>query len=409
MSIPALNSKPDAVAPMPSTLKFWPRELVLGALPLLLALQLMLWALYLPAGLHGICVFRSFYTCGYMLRTHERQEIYDQRKHLELADQLVPLAKPLNQGMDHPAYEALLFAPISLLSYESALGLFITLNIALLCVSTSILSRLLLPLSTRWKAFSFFLAFSFFPVTYAITGGNDSIILFALLTVALALLRSRHDFNAGMITGLGLFKFQIVIPIAVIYLVWRNWRFVKGFIWSAAATGMVSTMLVGFSGLRQYVSMLMHMSVGMRTEADALQFALSPRTMLNIRGICSAFLSGYLGHWGLQLLIFVLSAAVILATARLRPSMPLAIIAAALVSYHLNAPDAVVLLIPIGTFLCSRSVWAGVAAICGLILPTFAVAPMYGFVGGGAVVGLFAVYLSGLEVFMPEENPTPAT
>jgi glycosyl transferase family 87 len=391
------------VAPAPSAgKKFWPTELVLGLLPLLLGFQLLLWVPYFSAALQGVCVFRSFYTCGYMTRTGQARDIHDQDKHLRLADELVPLKNKLNQGMDHPAYEGLLFAPLSLLPFRFSLTIFSVMNVIVLGFSARVLTRLLKPLSSRWGVFVYLLVLAFFPVTYAITGGNDSIILLALLVAALASVRFENEFRAGMLIGLGLFKFQIVIPIAVVYFLWKRWSFVRGFGISALCAMAVSVLMVGVHGMRQYVDMLLHMSVNMRTEADAAQFALSPRTMLNIRGMLAALLQSHVSHWWLQGLTLALSFLAVFIAARLRPSMSLAIVTAALVSYHLNAPDASVLLIPIGAFLSSKSVWAAMAGLLALIVPTVALSPLYGFVGGFAVLAFFVVYLNNVEVYTPE-------
>src|SRR5260370_5126039 len=39
--------------------QFWPRELVLGLLPLLIGFAILVWIAYLPSGLHAVAVFRT--------------------------------------------------------------------------------------------------------------------------------------------------------------------------------------------------------------------------------------------------------------------------------------------------------------------------------------------------------------
>src|SRR5260370_36656716 len=39
--------------------KFWPRERVLGLLPLLIGFAILVWIAYLPSGLHAVAVFRT--------------------------------------------------------------------------------------------------------------------------------------------------------------------------------------------------------------------------------------------------------------------------------------------------------------------------------------------------------------
>jgi len=118
--------------PAPRKKEFWPRELVLGLLPLLIGFEMLIWIAYLPLGLRGVAVFRTLFTSGYMLRTHDARDIHDPDKLGNLSDRLVPLGLTLNQPMDHPAYEALLFAPLSLLPYRTALVAFIVLNLGVI-------------------------------------------------------------------------------------------------------------------------------------------------------------------------------------------------------------------------------------------------------------------------------------
>jgi hypothetical protein len=214
------------------------------------------------------------------------------------------------------------------------------------------------------------------------------------------------DTLAGFLTGLGLFKLQIVIPIALLFFLWKRWRFVWGFGISTAATAITTVLLVGIQGASQYASILLGMSLRPMSEADALRiYSLSPLTMLNLRGLLSAMFQGRVSHWALQALIVVSSAAVLFLAARCRPSLPLAIVTAALVSYHLNAQDASILFIPIGLCLCGDSVWAAVAGIAALIVPITAILPLYAYLGAIPILGLFvaayrsqhvgAIYLPG--------------
>jgi hypothetical protein len=387
--------------------QFWPRELVLGLLPLLIGFEMLIWIAYLPLGLRGVAVFRTLYTSGYMVRTHNARDIHDPEKLANLSDQLVPLGLTLNQPMDHPAYEALLFAPLSLLPYSRALALFLILNLGVIAWCVKLLQPSLRVLSERWVLFPALLFPAFFPVTYSLTRGADSILLLAILAGALAWLRTGRDLPAGLMVGLGVFKFQIVIPIAVVFLLWKRRRFVLGFAISSATAGLISLLLVGMQGARQYASMLLGMSVNLRSEADAMRYSLSPKTMLNLRGLLSALLGGRIPHWWVQGLILASSFAVLLIVARCRPSLPLSIVAAALVSYHLNAPDATILLIPIGICLCSNSVPVALAATAALIVPAIAINPFYGFIGAIPILGLFFAYALRRGVISMDESVSP--
>lgn len=369
--------------------KFWSRELLLGLLPLLIGFQLIAWIVYLPISLHGLADFRTLYASAYMTRLHHGGEIYDAAALLRYKEQVAPLGRPFLQPMDHPAYETLLFLPLTYLNYRSAFLVFAAINLGTLLVCVWLLLPSLRVLSERWKPLPVLLFFAFFPVTRAITQGQDSIVLLALLAGAFVLIRHDQDFAAGLLVGAGLFKLQIVIPIALLFLIWKRWRFASGFAASAAVALLTSFLLVGKSGARQYASILLGMSVNLRTQADAVRSSVSPLTMLNLRGVLSAILDGHLGHWWVQGLIVAASLSVVLFAARCHPSMPLAIVSAALVSYHLNVQDASMLMIPAGLCLCSQSRWVALTAISVFILPIAAVVPIFGFVGGFAILSLF--------------------
>src|SRR5207244_13270755 len=70
---------------------------------------------------------------------------------------------------------------------------------------------------------------TFLPVNVALMQGQDSILLLVLLAAAFVALHRGRGFAAGTLVGLGLFKLQIVIPIAILFFAWRRWRFSAGF------------------------------------------------------------------------------------------------------------------------------------------------------------------------------------
>jgi hypothetical protein len=337
----------------------------------------------------GLSDFRTLYASGYMARTGQGAEIYSE-KILEVKERLAPIGHPFLQAMDHPAYEALFFEPLSLLSYRPALVLFILLNVGVTIFCVILLTPNFAVLHDRWRFFPAFLFAAFFPITRAIVQGQDSVILLALLSGAWVCIQRGHEREAGFLTGLGMFKMQIVIPIAIIFFLWRRWGFVLGFAVSSIAAALASIAVVGIHGTREYISMLLGMSLELKTNADAMRYSLSPLTMLNLRGIISAIGEGRIPHWWIQGIIIGSSAAVFALVVRRRASLPLAIVAAALVSYHLNAQDASILIIPIGLSLCTDEVWMAAAGAASLIAPNAAVFPLFGFIGGIPTLALFA-------------------
>jgi hypothetical protein len=372
--------------------KFWPHDLVLGLLPLLIGFEVLLWTVYLPLEARGIADFRVFYTGGYMLRTGHAAELYDYDTQQRFEETVVP-ARLLFVHLSHPAFEVLLFVPLSLLTYRVAYWVFMAFNGALLILCVGLLRDRFKVLSDRWKWFSALLIPAFFPVSRALQKGQDSIIMLTLLAAALWALDHEKEFVAGLLVGIGIFKFQIVIPVALLFLMWRRWRFSAGFAVSSSVAGLVSLWLVGLGGARDYAHMLVSMSLRLASAADMHRYSTDPREMIDLRGLVTAIFDGKLAHGYVQFLVLVCSVVVLLMAARRRPSLPLAIAAASLVSYHFLVHDASILIIVIAAALCSESVWVGAAAVLLLIAPLCAIVPFYGHLVAIPLLGLFLLML----------------
>ena len=322
------------------------------ALPaVMLGLQITGWIFFLPGAIKGHCDFRHLYTAGYMVRTGHRRELYDYDAEQRFQNNLVSqesIALPFN----HLAYESLIFVPYSFLSYRSAYILFLATNVLLLGLAmrwmaprTSNLRRIFL-----WLPAAIFV--TFLPVVAAFMQGQDSIILLLLLSGALALLSSGRMLSAGVLVGLGLFKFQIVVPLALFFMLWRRWRFMGGFALSAAAALAVSIFLVGPVQMNVYAHSLLSMSV-QETAIDQVKFNINPIMMPNLRGLISASLGRFLPLVWTQILTGLASLAVLLwiAICGIRrdsiQQLMLAVSAGAVLSYHLMIHDLSILLIPL--------------------------------------------------------------
>ena len=379
---------------------FWPRELVLGLLALVLGFEVLLWTVYLPLGTHGVADFRQFYADAYMLRTGHARDLYDYDTQQRVQEQLVPLGAHSALPNIHPAFEEFLFVPLSLLKYRSAYLVFMAFNIGLLILCLRMLRSRLRALYERWEWFPALLLAVFYPISRAILQGQDSIVLLTLLVAMLVSLDRGNEFVAGLFLGIGGFRFQIAIPIALLFLMWRRWRFVLGFAILSTVAGGISWWIVGTQGMRHYVSTLMSMSVHLNSTSDMFRYAVTPTSMFNLRGLVSGLMAGRISQFWVQLVIFAASALVLLLAAKQRPSLPLAITASALVSYHFNAHDASILFIPVVLALSAERVWAAASGVLLLITSTATVVPQYGYLAALPLLAFF-IANSGL---LPEQS-----
>src|SRR5437667_3467341 len=150
-------------------------EVIAALLPLLLGGELLLWIVLVPVGLRGQVDFAMFYTAGYMVRIGQSGQLYNYDVETRYQNQMVSKTPA---PYTHLPYEALLFAPISLLPYRVAYWLFLFVNLVL-----AILALLLMP-PTGLRRCALVILASFFPVSAALADAQDSIMPPALARAA---------------------------------------------------------------------------------------------------------------------------------------------------------------------------------------------------------------------------------
>lgn len=376
---------------------FWPYELALGLIPLMLAVNILVSLIYFPLGLGGFADFRQLYTGGYMIRTGLAHEMYDYDKQQETEEALVPMRSGLHflLPITHLAFEEVLFVPLSVFSYRVAFCIFLVVNLGLTSLCVVLLQQMDGSIRHRWRWFVPLLAAGFFPFWRALLQGQDSILLLFLLLVTLLLLNRGCPLAAGLVMGIALFKFNVVVPIALLFLAWRQWAFFGGFVSSSIAALGASFLIVGSRGIHDYIGTLSAMSVNLGSAENVIRYATISTEMVNLRGLTSALLQGHVPYVWVQTAIFTASAIVLLMCIRTRPSFALAIAAAALVSYNFVAHDATILIIPIVSALATRRTLLAVLAIAMWVFPFAAIIPRYGFIGSIPTLALFLIYVSG--------------
>ena len=297
-----------------------------------------------PQALRGRVDFRQLYTAGYMVRSGHERQLYDFDATEKIQNQVVSPAEgalPFN----HLAYESLLFAPFSFLKYRTAYVAFFLLNLALLLTAFRTLRPYLGPLAEVWTFLPAAAFACFLPVALALTQGQDSILLLALMIYATRALDRGGDLRAGVFVGLTLFKFQYGLPIALLFLVWRRWRFLLGFASTAAAVTGISLWLTGLDGFVCYLHSLTEMSSRFSSTYGA-RYGIRPDLMPNLRGLTQAVVHG--SPFVTLAITAAVSAFVLIWAATKRPSLPLALLAAVLVSYHHLITDTTMMILPAG-------------------------------------------------------------
>jgi Glycosyltransferase family 87 len=321
----------------------------------LLSVQLVVCVSGLKLGSDGRADFRQLYTAGYMVRSGQGPDLYNYEFEEQLQNRIVGPGMPL--PFDHLAYEALLFVPFSILRYSTAYFAFAGFNILLLVAAQRLFRSYLSPLEALGKFVPEAIFFCFLPVAVTIILGQDSILLLALTVLAFIAMDKGHDVRSGLFLSLGFFKFQYILPIILLFLLWRKWRFVFGAALGGFAVICLSTWITGFSGMRAFARTMVEMSIGLSSHAQRLKFATFPNAMPNLRGFIDTVGDySHLSAGAIQVAVIACTLLVILFASRMPPSLPLAVLVAVLVSYHGLIHDSTLLALPLGMVLV-RSVF----------------------------------------------------
>jgi len=346
-----------------------------------------------PLSLSGKGDFPAFYRAAVIVASGERQNLYDPATQNRFELQIFHDPQKVPQYFYHPPFEVLLLLPLAFLPYQIAFWCWLAANVVLLLFSARVLSPQFRELrrSTGVPISAFCLAF--FPVAEALLQGQDSILLLFVLALAYRQFCRKQDASCGVLLGLGLFKFQHIIPlVAILAFRWRP-RLVAAFAATAIALFGASWALVGTPGLISYWHILWH-----HVPEEVWR-------MPNIRGLVES-----LG--GSRAIVLILSAGLVLwfGLRRFRRDtveFAAAIVAAELVSYHLHMYDLTVLLLPIILALEYAMVerkWVGISVVAILFLT-----PLQPILWAHRMTYLFSLALLALLIFLSFQDQSQGT
>ena len=246
--------------------------------------------------------FACFYSGGLIIREGNASRLYDLGEQARIERQRLNRRNFLIDN--HPPFEALLFAELARLSYVKAYVLWGAINVLLWMFSQYLLWRHT-PIS-RHSHFCFLLCFLFFPFWFALIIGHTTVLLLFLFTLTFVSLQRGQDFRAGVFLGLGLFKFPIVLPFALICLLRSRWKLMAGFAAAASLLGGLSFIAVGPTGMRSYVNLLIDIINNPNKPAYISMRAW--KQMPTLRGFFAAFLTGRLVPLQIGVLVAVTAA-----------------------------------------------------------------------------------------------------
>ena len=322
----------------------------------------------------------------------------------------------------HPPFEAVLYLGVAWLPLGQAYLLWFFLNLLFLATAVRELAKQAL---TAWDWRVLLVAsLTFVPSLLSFLQGQDSLLLLLLVILAFRALRQGRGFSCGCWLGLGLFKFEIVLPVMFVLFLTQSRSvtnaLAKGFGLIVLLLAAVSAATSGWSVFSAYPKFLLHLN----TQPYA---GIVPRAMANFRGLAYFFFHRDGTAWAVAM-VTICSALTLFKTVNdwrgaapaLRPSpahdgFDLAfantILFGLLVSYHLNPHDLCLLLLPGFLFLYSslaqtpllpaRENWTTVGLIAILFLPPLQLWALRA--GAYALVSLpvLALFLSGTSRTRP--------
>src|SRR5580698_10936146 len=315
-----------------------------------LLLALSLWSVYIwnmatpglldRAGNLKGTDFLHFYTLGSLALAHRGTDLYNMKAQSELAAQRVPAAAGIEYLPLYPPQVSILFAPFARLPYPWALTFWLTLNGLIYGLCVYALWRAC-PNLRNYRRTVLILALAFPAFWHLIAWGQTSALALACFTVAFFALRAEREFLAGLAFGCLIFKPQLGVAAAVIFVDARRWKVIAGALLSASIQLAAAWVYYGPDSLRSWIQMLLHFPSLLPLLEPKLYQTHSLRT----------FWTMLLPWPNLALALYILTALLTLALAarcwQSNLSLPLrysaVLLATVLVAPHLTVYDLVIL------------------------------------------------------------------
>jgi len=250
--------------------------------------------------------FSVTYLGARMVHQGQGAKLYYLAEQVKLRSTLYQHPNPLIY--EHPPFEALLLSPLAGLSYRSAYLIWGSIN-AMLWLVLPYVFRRYAAVPEDGPAY-LALWFIFAPLGVALYQGQSSIVLLLVYILTFISLKGSRDLLAGVFLGLGLFKFQFVVPFALIFLLRKKWRFLAGFALSATVLGALSLVAVGWQGMTSYVHLLL--SIGSNPGNVSYGSAVD---MPTLHGFVYALLSRIVSVRAISIVVAAISVLLILFTA----------------------------------------------------------------------------------------------
>jgi hypothetical protein len=309
--------------------------------------QLAVVCTQLPDIRDGYFDFALYYSAARIINDGNGGRLYELEVQRQYQKEFRPIGSERDLPFNHAPYELLPLLIPAKFSFLVAHLFWSAFNIALLI---TILVRIFQFIEPQQRALSTLMLLAFFPTLTALKMGQDSIITTYLLVETFVALRRKQFTKAGGLLALGLYKPQFVLPLLGILALRRKWQCVIGFVTVGLLLGAISLAMVGWNGLSGLLSLWLPMT--------RRGHVVWPELMTNLRGLIYIVLELLNSSALTNALTLVCSVLVYGLTIPLWSgdteraelfdlSFALALVATALVSFHLYSYDGMLLIIPL--------------------------------------------------------------
>lgn len=230
-----------------------------------LMLALCLWSVYLwnmatpglrdRAGNLKGTDFLHFYVLGSLALEHRGAELYDMQAQSRLTAQLVPAAAGIRYLPLYPPQVSIFFAPFARLSYPWALGFWLTVSAVIYGWCCYAVWHAC-PNLRNYRLTVAILAAALPAFWHLIAWGQTSALALGCFTLAFLALQEDREFLAGVALGCLIFKPQLGLAAAIVFLLSLRWRVITGALLSAAIELALGAMYYGFQPLADWIRIL---------------------------------------------------------------------------------------------------------------------------------------------------------
>jgi alpha-1,2-mannosyltransferase len=203
--------------------------------------------------------FIHLYTLGSVALAHRAADLYDPDAQATLTAELVPAAAGVRYIPLYPPQISIFFAPFAALPYTVALVVWLLLSASVygFCCYLVWLSC---PQLRGARGNILLLAFAFPGFFQLIVWGQTSAMALLCFAAAFFFWRNERLFLAGLALGCLIFKPQLGIAAAFVFVFTRAWRVIAGAILSATAQFTVPALYYGTGSLRSWLRMILNVT-----------------------------------------------------------------------------------------------------------------------------------------------------